>query len=40
MKQLVLRRGAAFVFGLVARALLVPYVASGLSALRQLLGLA
>jgi hypothetical protein len=38
MKQFVLRRGGAFLVGLVIRALLVPYVASALSSLRHLLG--
>jgi hypothetical protein len=38
MKQLLLRRGGAFLAGLIVRALLVPYVAGALSSLRHLLG--
>jgi hypothetical protein len=39
-KHLILRRGGAFLISLIVRALLLPYVASALSGLRQLLGLA
>jgi hypothetical protein len=39
-KQLILRRGGTFLVSLIIRALLLPYVASGLSGLRHLLGLA
>ena len=38
MKHLILRRGGTWLVSLLIRALLLPYVASGLSGLRHLLG--